>query len=724
MKFDIYAKNMRGSRVLITSYDPAIPQYNLYATFDEKIKYEDNDRIELTFSIAKKVPNDLGQLELNPNLRFIKFGNIIYFNDGLKNWDLVISNIEPQIGNNNAIYNVTCQDYLSYKWSRMRLGYSYSTLNSAEGAQTVFVIAQKILADCGLSDKWKVQRRNSHLYPNSTLKTQRTSLEIENSNPYNALIELLNTVNASMLVDYNTKELRFYQKDRVLFSGYRYRPETNLRSLSASYNFDEYASILHVTGGTDEYDSPITLVPAIPGCIAAWLTKNPDYNGLYTDILTTSDFSYIVGDQDEINEVNNFCTIADKIPYLGQFLCNFDYFIQSGLMSSAQQAGLNDLIYNRMRKVNIKLKLATEQYYKLSWEVNKTIIDAESQLELINATYNGEKEVYIDSPEDKEEKIEGYKKDREEAFFQFDNLLNGSFKAKFKQLYGSYYGSEVYKDIADKVVYYQTMRDDAYKKYNAYQNQYETLYGKKFDIRSELDDDKNIIYEKIKLQEEIAYYYDRYYYALQMVGYNDNMQYDYLCDYLNGGKSSQGNEIDSYYLSLQNRLNTITSTATNTIYNSVNLLEEQNKQLWNEMYRDYGNFIYEAIYENDDEMNSVSLYNQATSYYEEYHHPKSDYSIEVIHLEELEQIAEPNLKVNSRIRIYNEELELAEGEYYPGKNTGDASQEKLNNISFTNNEVVITSLTYELRKSAALSISVQRLVQYQSILQKLIKNIK
>jgi alpha-N-acetylglucosamine transferase len=123
-------------------------------------------------------------------------------------------------------------------------------------------------------------------------------------------------------------------------------------------------------------------------------------------------------------------------------------------------------------------------------------------------------------------------------------------------------------------------------------------------------------------------------------------------------------------------------------------------------------------------MNSVSLYNQAISYYEEYHHPKSDYSIEVIHLEELEQIAEPNLKVNSRIRIYNEELELAEGEYYPGKNTGNASQEKLNNISFTNNEVVITSLEYELRKSAALSISVQRLVQYQSILQKLIKNIK
>ena len=121
------------------------------------------------------------------------------------------------------------------------------------GVRTIFQIAQDILKDCKLDKQWQVKDHNNHLYPNANLLEEPITLQVEGSNPYNVLIEALNTLNASMLVNYRTRELRFYQKDKVLFSGYRYRPETNLRSFSANFNIDELATILHVVGGTDAH---------------------------------------------------------------------------------------------------------------------------------------------------------------------------------------------------------------------------------------------------------------------------------------------------------------------------------------------------------------------------------------------------------------------------------------------------------------------------------------
>jgi hypothetical protein len=81
------------------------------------------------------------------------------------------------------------------------------------------------------------------------------------------LIEACSVANAYMQVNYTNSYITFYSKDSIKFSGYRYRPEINLKSLDVTYSGEDIATILYVSGGTDEYDRIITLVPSFPTAI-------------------------------------------------------------------------------------------------------------------------------------------------------------------------------------------------------------------------------------------------------------------------------------------------------------------------------------------------------------------------------------------------------------------------------------------------------------------------
>lgn len=65
-------------------------------------------------------------------------------------------------------------------------------------------------------------------------------------------------------IDYVLKHIIPYIPDKNAFSGYRYRPETNQKSLSVSYDSGELCTLLHVAGGEDAYGQNIPLVPALP----------------------------------------------------------------------------------------------------------------------------------------------------------------------------------------------------------------------------------------------------------------------------------------------------------------------------------------------------------------------------------------------------------------------------------------------------------------------------
>ena len=91
--------------------------------------------------------------------------------------------------------------------------------------------------------------------------------------------------------------------------------------------------------------------------------------------------------ENEVKEVNEFLTIANKVPNLGQFLYNFDFFLQNGLMTQDQYLEIDKIINADMRKVNVHLKPLINIYYNTAWELNKTLIDAISYLEQLNAVY-------------------------------------------------------------------------------------------------------------------------------------------------------------------------------------------------------------------------------------------------------------------------------------------------------------------------------------------------
>jgi hypothetical protein len=304
--------------------------------------------------------------------------------------------------------------------------------------------------------------------------------------------------------------------------------------------------------------------------------------------------------------------------------------------------------------------------------------------------------------------------------------------------------------IEDKIYNYIAIRDQSKYEYLNCQIQYIKKYNNFYDINNnkETNDsiDSNYDPDQIELEADIAYYYNRFYMALQMCGvatsvanYIQTDIYRFYCidkEYLNiqqtdGGKyyidelhkiNSDNVATSSYSWIVDNLYNKYDKNIPDNNYGlngKMQQLEQKNKALWDKLYIEYADFIYEASYENTDELNCVSLYNQATSYFENYHHPKSNYSIEIINLEDLEEIGVPNLRINSRIRVYNKDLGLEEGETYNGD-----EDTRLNNVSYTNNELLITSLNYTLRQSAVVSITVEQVFQHQTILQKLIKNIK
>ena len=251
--------DIQGDWVLVST--PLDAAYSMpFSTYEEKLDEQEHNQYTLTFSVAMKTITD--EEHINPLLQYYCIGNKMHLIlDGGKRIDLIIKDIVPSTGNANATYNITAQDEVSFLWSKHNVGYSYSTLTE-DGiltAKNIFTIAQEVLADNYLTD-WGITSQSLDY----KLLDVRFVLETSNSNPYNTLIEACNIVNALMFVNYHTKKLDFMRKDLVGFSGYRYTPNKNLTSYSASHSGEELTTMLHVNGGTDAYGQQVSIVPPMP----------------------------------------------------------------------------------------------------------------------------------------------------------------------------------------------------------------------------------------------------------------------------------------------------------------------------------------------------------------------------------------------------------------------------------------------------------------------------
>ena len=360
--FKIYWIN-NNFPILLSTIDNSI-------TYDEKLQINKNDQFQLTFSI---VQNN----KTNTFVKYLKNGaKLLLVLDELEKIELIITNVKPTINPQSSVYNYTAKDLISVNWPKRNIGYSLNTEDMG-GVQYVVDIGKRILLDNNLSGQWTIKVDES----NQSFR-KKISFAVENSNPYNALIELANSINAIIKVNYTNHTISLLQQDKSKFSGYRYRLQNNLKSFSADYKCDKMCNILHVTGGTDEYDQIVTLVPTIPYAVEQYFIqhkaeflKNMEneskiiefYEQVWNNIKNQEQYQSYTEIQK--NEIDDFFNIAIKHLHLSQFLINFSYLLNSSLLNEIKYNKLLLLFYNDMRIINWQLKIASKYYYQFNYEL-------------------------------------------------------------------------------------------------------------------------------------------------------------------------------------------------------------------------------------------------------------------------------------------------------------------------------------------------------------------
>jgi hypothetical protein len=269
----------------------------------------------------------------------------------------------------------------------------------------------------------------------------KVSLELDNTTPYNALMEVGKLFNAIVYLNFRDKQINFLNKERLTYQGLTLNPEVNLSQFSTEENGDNLYNIMHVTGGEDGYGNYISIVPSMPYILATILielsTKTEilpeinkdnyynlphffyDGNNTYKKnlIKTATQISYSIVPLDlvtwnkcaTIDDLEN-CIIAywleipdderdanDKIliekffhelkliPHAASFLYDFSYWVNYKLLSESRYNQLiSDLTIN-LRNINLLSMAYQLQFNYLNYELQKLIDQEEEYITTIAA---------------------------------------------------------------------------------------------------------------------------------------------------------------------------------------------------------------------------------------------------------------------------------------------------------------------------------------------------
>ena len=722
--FELYLYD-KNKKILLTSFDEqSKTSFSPASTFNEQLQEQENDQYTLTFSIAKYVsPNELNG-----------FVNKIYFGSKLKlimdygetEVDLIINSIQPTVYTHNIIYKISAEDEISWSWSRRNLGYSYSNSEVKEdgtitGVENIYTITRKVLNDCGLSRLWSI---DDDIF--SPLYNKKIILSVEDSNPYNVLIEVCNSTGAYLKKDYRNHKLKYYKKDSVGFSGYRYFPQTNLKSFSVNGSIDNFVSILHVFGGTNEKEEIISLVPPIPDLLSRWIKAKGGIDGflsnagyrlsdnsinwskIETEILASNNPYIEDGDKEEdkkiANEIyleektklNQFISIAIRVPHLGQFFYDFSYFEKTNQISTENKNEIMTAFNSSMLKYNLYLRIYEPQYYNLKWEImsweNKFQTAAEEyvvlQQQLLQSTNKTISDNIANDFNNLEDTLVSYIKENDYAYFR--NLAS--------------LGYDYYE-------YSKKRLENKEKTYIKLYNEKEKELSKLKTKRNKIKTIENVFnYEAVQLDEQIAYIEQLLDTYKTLAGSN--------------WKDENGDRIIPLYEYMRNILtknvptgilpiklpNPDDNTKSFSLEELINYCNNRVKTIWNNLYFNYSQYFIEGKYENSDELDSVSLFNQAVIYHDNLNRPEISYNIAVLDIAALEQIDIPRVKVGAKIKVYNEMLNYAD--------------EEENLLDYRDNSLIITGITTTLRTPGSVSLTVSRQQWYKDIVEKLLKTVQ
>lgn len=520
----------------------------------------------------------------------------------------------------------------------------------------------------------------------------------------------------------------YYVKYNDLKGIYQGHIEYINTSTTEEYNFDIYADSEYPFGsaGSDEDIS------------------NKSYKK-YEVTTDEGDIIYIYQSNDDIEmarkeleeqqdkEINQFFTVVEKIPYLGQSIFDFSPFYC--YMSKNEKDTLNDLINIEMRNANIKIQYYTEEYYNAAYELNLLRKKFVSYAELYGAACN---------------KYQDAIKSAEGEVTNSTGLINEINKTA--QDLNSVIASSKYFDLIDLLGKSKELNTNSYTEY------FENLIKQQKQSIEE--------YQKYKIgivsdsnapdrQGEIEYYTNliktanQLCYGFDYNGVENRGIYQLIVDYIKDIKDGS------------------TPPSTGIAYYLQEAQNDLNNRILQQLYYKFNLYIYEQNYENSDELDSVALYNQAITHFADINKPQSNHSLEVLDIGELEQINIPRLSIGSMIQVYNRdsinaqpylyilrqiekyfaleqnahisnlskkseyasnrdkfETKLKEV-YKENNNIDDGTDISLNEIynKIYYDSVFVTGITRVLREPLKDSVTVEQPSRYKTILSKLIKSI-
>lgn len=372
---------IRPSKMVSHSNDPLENDYDLqFDLLNSSFRYGDGEApVELAFNLVQKGPGISGSVEKDRDI-YILEGNSVgvsktivlpfKLHDETETLELQLSQPtgsnwynEPD-GTSNGIYNISIANYKITRNKDFLVDQTYTDplhLNNLENLK-------EFLGYDGLVG----------------YQDMKMTFTIENSNLYNAIVELATLFEAEVRFDYEDNAFYYIKTSAKSYRGYKVHPDINLLSISRPETSSDFASIFHIRG-SDDVNS---IIPSVPvewreyflRCVENNFTSIPS-NSFFANYSTdpeqgetysTIAAKYLIPNLSNKStfyerkmEIEKFAKQMDRVPNFDGTVYDFSYFANEGLINSVHYEELMHKLYNDLRKINIAANVKSYQYYTI-----------------------------------------------------------------------------------------------------------------------------------------------------------------------------------------------------------------------------------------------------------------------------------------------------------------------------------------------------------------------
>jgi hypothetical protein len=552
---------------------------------------------------------------------------------------------------------------------------------------------------------------------------------------------LLEQNDATYVVKYNDKNSEYYGE--LTFLEQDGQNKNNIR-----YTIPIAKDVFSITKDDEGNDKQI---------IARTITCQPYTNGTPDDkinltlvfpkktILDASE-KYLA---DQEAEVDQFFEVAQNNNYLGHSLIDFSYF--KSFMSQEQWDELDNLINVQWRRLNIKKQYYSYEYYYALSELTNLRSAFITYAELYGAACKK----YADYMNNDDGDNNSESKETEhinEIIRTYNDLRDVIENSNYFNLINKL-GADLELEISsdDPYGFFFTQMIESRRNEIKKTEEHLAFILTSPDSSLALVNEQNFYLNRIKTLQTLC---ENFSFVLEVDDVKQFMPgaYNLIVNFIRNTKKDKGSfsniGVGSVYRNIESRIRS---------------------EILRPLYQNYGQFILEQNYENQDELTSYDLYKQAIAHFADINRIKVTYKLDVLDIGQLEGVPIQRLFVGSLIKVLNKEsiktmpylyiLNLLKKygalyNFYSSSDEPDANYElkdlatKISNAKeelvnkYKENTGVVGNITFEeiiseifydeirvtginrvLREPLKDSVTVEQPSRYKTILSKLIKSI-